>query len=97
MINIKCSKKLNSLIELYNAILKETIKTFDITDKLEINVEFVSRLRIKKINRLYRNINKVTDVLSYPYTELKVGEKLNLDNYKLYIERRDFYDKTISR
>jgi probable rRNA maturation factor len=87
MINIKCSKKLNSLIDLYNDIIKETIKTFDITDKLEINVEFVSRLRIKKINRLYRNINKVTDVLSFPTLEVKepLNENLTMENFAMDI------------
>ena len=33
---------------------------------IEINVSFVSRLQIKKLNKQTRNINKVTDVLSYP-------------------------------
>lgn len=39
---------------------------------LEVNVAIVSKLKIKKINSQYRNINKVTDVLSFPFL-LKEG------------------------
>lgn len=70
MINIKCKSKLNNLVQLYNSILEEVISTFNITDNLEINVEFISRCKIKKINKTFRQINKVTDVLSFPTLEL---------------------------
>ena len=35
----------------------------------EVNVTFVSDKRIKEINSAYRNINKATDVLSFPLGE----------------------------
>lgn len=72
MINIKCNKKLKYLEGYYNNLLNEVVKTFNITNEIEINVEFVSRLAIKKLNKQFRNINKVTDVLSFPTLELKM-------------------------
>lgn len=78
MINIKCSKKLNFLKEQYSKILEETIKVFEITNEIEVNVEFVSSLKIKRINSKFRNINKVTDVLSFPTLELKMPLNNNL-------------------
>lgn len=72
MINIKCNKKLKYLEPYYNNLLNEVVKTFNITNEIEINVEFVSRLAIKKLNKQFRNINKVTDVLSFPTLELKM-------------------------
>ncbi len=72
MINIKCNKKLKYLESYYNNLLNEVVKTFNITNEIEINVEFVSRLAIKKLNKQFRNINKVTDVLSFPTLELKM-------------------------
>ncbi len=72
MINIKCNKKLKYLESYYNNLLNEVVKTFNITNEIEINVEFVSRLAIKKLNKQFRSINKVTDVLSFPTLELKM-------------------------
>ena len=72
MINIKSNKKLKYLNNLYDTILTEAIKTFNITSDIEINVEFVSKLTIKRINKNFRNINKVTDVLSFPNLNLKM-------------------------
>ena len=72
MINIKCSKKLDYLKDLYTAILDEAINVFKCEDKVEINVEFVSPLKIKSINKRYRKINKVTDVLSFPNLTLSM-------------------------
>lgn len=72
MINIKCNKKLKYLESYYNNLLNEVVKTFNITNEIEINVEFVSKLAIKKLNKQFRNINKVTDVLSFPTLELKM-------------------------
>jgi len=70
------------LINVYN----EICKTFSLPENINVNLTFVSENKIKELNKTTRNINKVTDVLSYPYTDLKVGEKLNLDDYKFYID-----------
>lgn len=38
----------------------------DIKDKISLDVTFVSKRKIKKLNGQFRNIDKVTDVLSFP-------------------------------
>ena len=76
MINIKCSRKLNNLKEMYNDILREAINTFGITENIEINVQFVSRYRIRRINKMFRHVDKVTDVLSFPNLELNHSKDL---------------------
>jgi len=73
----------NDLIRVYN----EISKTLSLPENITINLTFVGEKKIRELNKTTRNIDKVTDVLSYPYTELKVGEKLNLDDYKLYIDQ----------
>ena len=70
------------LINVYN----EICKIFSLPENINVNLKFVSENKIKELNKTTRNIDKFTDVLSYPYTDLKVGEKLNLDDYKFYID-----------
>lgn len=82
MINIKCPKRLSHLNDIYGNILNEVVNTFGITEKIEINVEFVSGLKIKKINNSFRHMNKVTDVLSFPNLELNMPLSENLDMKK---------------
>lgn len=82
MINIKCPKRLNHLNDIYGNILNEVVNTFGIIEKIEINVEFVSGLKIKKINNSFRHMNKVTDVLSFPNLELNMPLSENLDMKK---------------
>ena len=86
MINIKCSKHLNNLKELYNDILREVVQVFDITENIEINVEFVSRWKIRKINNSFRHVDKVTDVLSFPNLELKMPLSNNLTMAKCALD-----------
>lgn len=46
----------------YNICLEENIES----DKISISIYSVSKEEIKNINNEYRNIDKVTDVLSFP-------------------------------
>lgn len=73
----------NDIVRVYN----EISKTFSLPDNICINLTFVGEKKIKELNKTTRNIDKVTDVLSYPYTELKPNEKLNLEDYELYIDQ----------
>ena len=52
--------------------------------KIMLSIAFVSEEEIKDLNQRTRNIDKVTDVLSYPNFSLKPFETIdlsNLDNY----------------
>ena len=46
-------------------------------DELEVAISFVSEDEIKRINNEFRNIDRVTDVLSFPSTSIVVGEILD--------------------
>lgn len=50
--------------------------------KVVINLTFVSKEEIRELNKTTRNIDKVTDVLTYPYVDLIVGRKLKISDYK---------------
>lgn len=59
----KAKKYLDNIILALNTgenVLKLSSKN------IELNMSFVSRLQIKKLNKQTRGINKVTDVLSFP-------------------------------
>lgn len=43
---------------------------------LAVGVKFVDGEEIKKLNKEFRNVDKVTDVLSFPMFDLKEGDKL---------------------
>ena len=54
--------------------------------KVNINLTFVSKEEIRELNRTTRNIDKVTDVLTYPYVDLAVGKKLKISDYKANVD-----------
>ncbi len=54
--------------------------------KVKVNLSFVSREEIRELNKTTRNIDKVTDVLTYPYVDLQVGKKLKVSEYKMEID-----------
>lgn len=72
-----------------NKVYFEIEKELSLPQEAVVNLSFVSKTKIKSLNKQTRNIDKVTDVLSYPYTDTKVGEKINLDDYKYNIDMTD--------
>ncbi len=58
-------------------------------DELEVAINFVSEEEIKRINNEFRGIDKVTDVLSFPSTLIKVNEVLNLSDPELIFLKTD--------
>ncbi len=71
----------------------ELSRVLSLPKKIIVNLSFVSESEIRKLNKTTRNIDKVTDVLTYPYVNLKVGEKLKLKDYSLEI---DPYNKMLT-
>lgn len=67
-INLSKNKVNNELINKVQSVFDYAIDFLNIKCKeLEVNVAFVGRLKIKKINREFRNVNKVTDIISFPF------------------------------
>ena len=61
-------------------VAEEVIKYMNQPTQIEVAIEFVSEKEIQRLNKENRNIDKVTDVLSFPSTEIAVGEILDIDN-----------------
>lgn len=78
--------------EIKNELMRvhdEVFSVLNLPENAKVNVNFVGPNKIQKLNKDTRNIDKVTDVLTYPYVNIKVGESLNLDDYKLDIDMSD--------
>lgn len=61
---------------------RETFKKLNIDGKnLKVNVGFVSEIAIRKLNQEHRNVDKVTDVLTFPLLELEVGTFITQEIY----------------
>lgn len=71
----------------------EIVRSLSLPKSIKINLNIVDEATIRELNKSTRNIDKVTDVLSYPYTNLRVGERLRLKDYPLDI---DSVDKTLT-
>lgn len=78
----------NFLIKDVKNVYEYAIEFLGIDSKnLEVNIEFVSPLKIKKMNNKFRGVNKVTDILSFPFLL-----KPNVEGMQL-IEQENFEDK----
>ena len=68
MVNIINRTRYSDFKEYYPLIehyYKKTLKTLEIEDNYAVSLIICGPVTIKKINREYRNINKVTDVISF--------------------------------
>lgn len=75
------SKEYENII---NNVIEECFKTEKMDGlKLYISITLTVPEEIKKLNKKYRNIDKETDVLSFPMFEKEEIEKLIKDNYKI--------------
>ena len=61
-------------IHLFHNVVKETLKYENFTDNTEISITIVTNDEIKKINSKFRNIDRPTDVLSFPMIDFANGE-----------------------
>ncbi|MEK7167292.1 MAG: rRNA maturation RNase YbeY [Patescibacteria group bacterium] len=57
--------------KLINKIVQEIFRKMKFKKKIEISVVFVGEKKIKQLNKKYRNINKITDVLSFGLWKLE--------------------------
>ena len=86
-----------------HAVLEEE----DFTDKAEVSVRFVDNETIHALNREYRNVDRETDVLSFPLgengeydTNLDTGAKLLGDiviSVEKAVEQSEMYNHTLQR
>lgn len=55
--------------ELISVLLKQTMKMLDCPYEVSVDVSIASEEEIRELNAEHRNIDKVTDVLSFPMNE----------------------------
>lgn len=80
----------DSLIEDVNTVFDTAFKVLGYSKKgIKFNLYVVSNNAIHELNLSERGVDRATDVLSFPYTNLHVGEKLNIDDYKYDIDSAD--------
>lgn len=99
-------------IKLSNKIIKKVLETEKINYNISLNISIVGINKIRTINKKLRNIDKATDVLSFPNIQFKKPSSLNslIKNKSVYNSIYDFdtnsfylgdiiicYDKIISQ
>lgn len=73
----------------FERVYNEVCRVLSLPENIKVCVSGVSEFEIQELNRETRGIDKVTDVLSYPYTFLQVGETLNVQEYAPNIDPTD--------
>lgn len=61
--------------QLLNTVIEETLKYENFTQDVEISLIIVTNDEIQKINSKFRNIDRPTDVLSFPLIDFANGEE----------------------
>ena len=73
--DIKEDSKYNEII---GTVIKECFKVENLLDsKLYVSITLTNPENIRKFNKQYRNIDKETDVLSFPNLNKKYDQKLS--------------------
>ena len=70
--------------KLIENVISEALKYEGVSDNTEISVTIVDNEEIRKINNKFRNIDRATDVLSFPLIDFD-NEDLPDDGSKIYL------------
>ncbi len=73
-------------LEEMEGIAKVVSKRFRLPKKTAIEVEFVSAEEIREINREQREVDSVTDVLSFPMLDGIFGKRIRVKDYPFDID-----------
>lgn len=65
----------------FDKIADAVYKKLGQTDKLSIELDFVSPEEIQTLNREYRGVDRVTDVLSFPYLDGVKGKIIRREDF----------------
>lgn len=82
----KVSKKYKILVE---EIAEKVIVAMNYPKGLEVAIDFVSEKEIKRLNSEFREIDKVTDVLSFPSFQISAGEILDTEDEMVLMFKQD--------
>lgn len=62
----------------FRKVLKAAVKELKLKKKTELSINLVGEVKIKELNKKYRNQNKIADVLSFPLQVRLMGSILSL-------------------
>ncbi len=82
-LNIKSFLLRNKIKKIFNYAIKECKINWK---NLYVNVGFVSESAIQKLNNENRNVDKITDVLSFPFFNLIPGQE---PDYSIFIKEQE--------
>ncbi len=74
---IEATKELRALIK---NVLKIGLKFMDFCDNVEISIMLVDNEEIHELNKLHRNIDRPTDVLSFPMFEYDENGEIDMED-----------------
>jgi len=78
----------NRLNKYFEKILQETGNNLE---NIAVGIKFVDGKEIQQLNKEFRNVDKVTDVLSFPMFEIKAGQKIEKVLSKLDVLESEIY------
>ena len=70
-------------------VAEQVISLMNQPSELEVAIRFVSKKKIKDLNNELRSINKVTDVLSFPSTNVQAGEIFDCNSLEAVMLKTD--------
>ncbi|MBQ7880612.1 MAG: rRNA maturation RNase YbeY [Clostridia bacterium] len=80
----------DSIIKDLNEVLNTTFKVLgQPTENVKYNLYVVSKNFIHELNLSERGVDRATDVLSFPYTDIKAGEMIDISKYSTDIDYVD--------
>ena len=82
----KVSKKYKILAE---EIASRVIEAMNYPKDLEVAIDFVSEKEIKRLNNEFREIDKVTDVLSFPSFQIAAGDVFDTEDDEVLMFKQD--------
>ncbi len=74
-VKASCSKKI------FSEVIKKSFKKIKYKNKGEISIVLTDQKTIKRLNRIYRHSDKVTNILSFVFSEAKDFIKPKTKNY----------------
>ncbi len=86
-------KELGEFFEEINTYYRKTLDVLDIKDEMDLSLIIVGKTKIRNINKNYRNIDRVTDVISFAnidsddYDYLALDGEVNLGDIFINVDR----------
>ena len=79
----------SSFKKIAREVALKVLKLMNQPEGLEVAITFVTEKTIQEINKEYRNIDRVTDVLSFPSTTLEAGEIFDIESEESIFLRQE--------